>query len=109
MDVSKDALKKKLQQVLSIEISIKNPGKEKEEQDKSDLAPTVKDSDEPGVIKSDQKSIEENEEAGEDLGEPFRNALIAQSPDHPAMGKTLESIAKERALKRVAKRKNQDE
>lgn len=118
MDHMKEALKKKMGKVLTIHIQV--GGHDKEQEKKSDLAPDVKDSDEPGVVKDDHpdqaqdveliKQMMAQEEQGEGEEPPpegadYAHALIAQSPDHPAGGKTLDSIAKERALKRMGQKK----
>lgn len=95
MDHMKEALRKKMGKVITIKINVDDPEQEK----KTDLAPEVKDSDEQGVVTSDDAM-----EGAYPTGENYADALIAQAPGHPASGKTLESIAKERAMKRRFKK-----
>ncbi len=58
--INKEALKQKMGKTIKIEISVKNDGhgdastdETPDLQKSSDLAPVVKDSEEPGVVKSD--------------------------------------------------------
>lgn len=83
-DKLKDALKQKLAKTISIEISVKNDDDEK--QKTSDLAPTVKDSDEPGVDKGD-KGDEEIESL---------ESMIDLQPKSPVTQKSLHGRAREK-------------
>lgn len=52
--IGKEALKHKMGKTINIEIKVTpHDGEDKELQKSSDLAPSVQDSDEPGVVKSD--------------------------------------------------------
>jgi hypothetical protein len=127
MDHLKQALKNKMAKVINVHIHMPgssggpvegSPAEEKMEtpmeeamEKKTDLAPEVKDSQEPGVAKTtgggmsypganqmSDKSPMGHPSTPNIFGSQVRDALIAQSPNHPAGGKTLDSIAKERAL-----------
>lgn len=95
----KGALKHKMGKTINIKITV-----DQDEDKKTDLAPDVNDSDEPGVVKSAHKMMEPG--MGEmDFGGQVAQSLIDSSPDHPAAGKTLDSVAKERAMKRMHMKK----
>lgn len=100
----KGALKHKMGKTINIKITVDH-----DDDKKSDLAPDVKDSDEPGVVKSTHPMMmgqaPAHMPAGEDFGNQVAQSLIDNSSDHPAAGKTLESIAKERAMKRMDRKK----
>lgn len=85
----KDALKHKMGKVVNIKISVDHDDKDAEK--KTDLAPMVMDSEEPGVVKESMK---------EDMGQPFADKLVSSMPEHPSSGKTLDSIARERYMKK---------
>lgn len=114
MDHMKNALKQKMGK--HVQINIHLPA-EKEDDKNTDVAPMVKDSDESGVIKTSQP--------GQGIGQPqhpegpmssqdgmlpehspFMHALISQAPDHPASGKTLDSMAKEQMLAKMKSKKS---
>lgn len=94
----KGALKHKMGKTINIKITVDH-----DDEKKSDLAPDVKDSDEPGVVKSTHPMMGHEGEMG--FGDQVAQSLIDNSSDHPAAGKTLESIAKERAMKRMDRKK----
>ncbi len=109
MDHVKEALKKKMGKAIEIHIHV---GKDTHEEDKkTDMAPEVKDSDEPGVITSNHPDQTQDMALMNDVmgqsnqpqmpnNRDYANALISHAPAHPAGGKTLDSIARERAMKR---------
>lgn len=131
MDAMKHAIKKKLGNLLKVEIHVKHgEGSPEEEagesaeqekaemQKSSDLAPVVKDSPEHGVIKQSQ-AVQPGMLGGPDqshqvspmgqeppnqFGQSVAHHLMQSAPNHPASGKTLDSVAKERAMK-IAERK----
>lgn len=84
-DKIRDAIKQKLGKIVSIEISVKSD--DEEEQKTSDLAPTVKDSDEPGVDKGDEMKS---------LGK-----MIELQPKSPIAEKSLHGRAREKMLSKM--------
>ncbi len=99
----KSALKHKMGKTINIKITVDH-----EDDKKTDLAPDVKDSDEPGVVKSSHQMMGQqpaHEPMDGDFGDQVAQSLIDSSPDHPAAGKTLDSIAKERAMHRMSMKK----
>ncbi len=108
MDHLKQALKNKMGKVINIKISLDDASDDLK--DKTDMAPEVQDSDEPGVEKDQPMHGLPGGFPHPQLGQAMHNpevanSLISQAPDHPAGGKTLDSIAKERAIKRMSMRK----
>ncbi len=97
----KGALKHKMGKTINIKITVDH-----EADKKTDLAPDVKDSEEPGVVKSSHQMMgHERGGMDEGFGDQVAQSLIDSSPDHPAAGKTLDSIAKERAMHRMSMKK----
>lgn len=127
MDHMKQALKHKMSKAVTVKIQIGHDGKDDPESEKtSDMAPVVKDSQEPGVEKGmsaampsltdnipgegpgpegspmHEKAESPAFEQAEQALHPVAAALMKSTPStHPAGGKTLDSIAHERMLKRM--------
>jgi hypothetical protein len=127
MDHIKEALKRKLGKVVTIKIAVNHDENPKDSDLAPDVKDSnevgVKTRDRQEVIPQGRpEGAYEGEGEGEgpegspehegsespgyemleqkNPGEQYADALIAQAPDHPAAGKTLDSIAKERAMKR---------
>lgn len=116
----KPALNKRYGKSITIELSIKpGGGGEDEKHQDTDLAPSVKDSDEPGVVKQDKQDevarlhgIEEKletpdeheKESAEDEAneEQFLAQMVEKTPKSPMGGKTLQGRARDVMLARQA-------
>lgn len=104
MDHMKEALKKKMGKAVEIHIHVgKDP---KEEEKTTDLAPTVMDSQEPGVMTGAHGQMPQVPEMEMPQNDQYANALLSNSPaQHPAAGKTLDSVAHEKLLSRMHAKK----
>lgn len=99
----KSALKQKMGKTIHIKITVDHG----DMKDKTDLAPDVEDSDEKGVVTSNHKP--EMMMDGKDqpeFGARVAQSLIDSAPqENMAAGKTLDSIARDRAMKRMDMKK----
>jgi hypothetical protein len=87
----KEALKHKMGKTINIEISLKGDNDPKAEQS-SDLAPTVKDSDKPGVEKGEMISEDPHSEV-EDL-----DGMIEKQSKGSALAQSLHGRAREKMM-----------
>lgn len=101
----KNALKSKMGKTINIKITV-DP---QDDDIKTDLAPDVKDSDEEGVVTDNEQPGEPGMMDGNDdkpYGDRVAQSLIDSAPqENMAAGKTLDSIARERAMKRMEMKK----
>ncbi len=97
--MDKKALKQRYGKSIQIEISVKGHGDDDKAQQTSDLAPTVKDSDEPGVEKGDIGELNAGSHKVHDMHTPEADELekmIALQPKGSAMSQSLHGRAREK-------------